>query len=139
MQRLNPADSMRVDNVSARRNLLTGQIIGCALDVHRELGPGLFEKAYERALCVALSARRVQFLRQVPCPVSYRGQIVGTSRCDLLVENLVVVEVKSIERLERLHVAQVLTYLRATGTSLGLIINFKVTKLRDGIKRVIRS
>jgi GxxExxY protein len=139
MDRLRSPDAAPDPQSPARLNLLTARIIGCAIDVHRELGPGLFESAYERALCIALTGRELHFLRQVSCPVIYRDQTVGTYRCDLLVERAVVVEVKSIERLERLHVAQVLTYLKATGARLGLIINFNVPKLREGIRRVIRD
>jgi GxxExxY protein len=117
-------------------NLLTARIIGCAIEVHRRLGPGLLESAYECALCIELSRAGLQFLQQVSCPVEYDGHAVGAYRLDLLVENAVVVEVKSVATFERVSLAQVLTYLRATGCRLGLIINFNVPLLTEGIRRV---
>jgi GxxExxY protein len=117
-------------------NLLTERIIGCAIDVHRTLGPGLLESAYECALSIELASGGLQFLRQVECPVDYRGQRVGSYRFDLLVEGSVLVEVKSVEKFEWVFVAQVLTYLKATGCRLGLIVNFNVPILVDGVRRV---
>ena len=118
-------------------NLLTERIIGCAIKIHRVLGPGLLESAYESAFSIELTKTGLQFLRQVSCPIEYEGELVGAYRFDLLVENAVLVEVKSVVKFERIFVTQVLTYLRATGCRLGLIINFNVPVLKDGVKRVV--
>ena len=112
------------------------RIIGCAIEVHRALGPGLLESAYECAFSIELASAGLQFLRQMECPVDYRGHAVGAYRFDLLVEGSVLVEIKSVNTFERIFVAQVLTHLRATGCRLGLIINFNVPVLKEGIKRV---
>jgi GxxExxY protein len=115
---------------------LTERIIGCAVTVHRALGPGLLESAYESALSIEFQTAGLQFLQQVTCPVRYRSLPIGAYRFDFLVQNAVVVEVKSVERLERVFLAQVLTYMRATQVRLGLLINFNVSQLRHGIRRV---
>ena len=124
------------DPIPESLNSLTARIIGCAIDVHKALGPGLLESAYDCAFCVELAHEGLQFQRQVGCPVSYRGRAVGEYRLDLLIEDAVIVEVKSVGRFEPVHVAQVLTYLKATSKRLGLIINFNVAVLKDGIRRV---
>jgi len=122
-------------------NSLTEQIIGAALSVHRELGPGMLEKAYERCLAFELADRGLHLERQKNLPLSYKGIRLNCGyRIDLLVEDLVVVEVKSIERLERVHSAQVLSYLRMLKRSVGLVINFNVQWLvRDGIRRIVNG
>jgi len=122
-------------------NSLTEQIIGAALSVHRELGPGMLEKAYERCLAFELADRGLHLERQKTLPLSYKGIRLNCGyRIDLLVEDLVVVEVKSIERLERVHSAQVLSYLRMLKRSVGLVINFNVQWLvRDGIRRIVND
>jgi len=122
-------------------NSLTEQIIGAALSVHRELGPGMLEKAYERCLAFELADRGLHLERQKTLPLSYKGIRLNCGyRIDLLVEDLVVVEVKSIERLERVHSAQVLSYLRMLKRSVGLVINFNVQWLvRDGIRRIVNG
>ena len=124
-----------------RLNTLTEQIIGAAIAVHRELGPGMLEKAYERCLAFELADRGLQFERQKALPLCYRGVHLEVGyRVDLLVENLVVVEVKSIERLERVHSAQVLSYLRMLKLNVGLVINFNVQLLvRDGVRRIVNN
>lgn len=116
---------------------MTERIIGCAVDVHRTLGPGLLESAYECAFSIELASVPLQFLRQVECPVNYRGHPIGAYRYDFLVEGSVLVEIKSVQGFDRIFLAQVLTYLRATGCRLGLIINFNVPVLKEGIKRVV--
>lgn len=103
---------------------LTERIIGCAIEVHRVLGPGLLESAYVEALSVELAEARLRFGRQVPVPLTYKGRYLGEYRLDLLVEDAVVVEVKAVERFDPVHEAQVLTYLRLTGKRVGLLINF---------------
>lgn len=114
-------------------------VIGAALEVHRTLGPGFLEAIYEDALCVELSLRRIPFARQVPVGVDYKGNLVGQARMDLLVDGRLVVELKAIECIAPVHVAQVLTYLKAARFRLGLLINFKVAFLRAGIRRVVHS
>jgi GxxExxY protein len=116
---------------------LTERIIGCAIEVHRYLGPGLLESTYEEALCVELAASSLRFTRQTAIPIVYKSQLVGEYRLDLLVEDAVVVEVKSVERFDPIFQAQVLTYLRATGRRKGLLINFNSRLLRDGVKRFV--
>jgi GxxExxY protein len=119
-------------------NQLSEHVIGCAIAVHRALGPGLLESAYDGAFCIELAHERLQFLRQVQSPIEYRGRLVGAYRLDFLVEDSLAVELKSVERLEYVYVAQMLTYLRATGKRLGLILNFNVPVLKSGVRRVIR-
>ena len=116
-------------------NQLSEQVIGCAIAVHRELGPGLLESAYDGAFCIELAHQH--FLRQLASPIAYRGQLVGAYRLDFLVEDAVVVELKSVERLEYVCVSQMLTYLKATGKRLGLILNFKVPVMKAGVRRVV--
>lgn len=118
-------------------NHLTETIIGLAIEVHRHLGPGLSEVAYERALSIELTESRIPFHRQVGIPVVYKGEIVAEYRPDFVVADLVLVEVKSVERLIAVHRAQMLTYLRVTGRELGLLLNFNEPLLKDGIQRVV--
>src|SRR6185295_5017779 len=113
---------------------ITEAIIGAAIEVHRVLGPGLFEGIYESALYRELEISGWRCQRQVPVAVAYKGLSVGEYRVDLLVEDSVIVEVKAAERLDRLFEAQVLTYLRATGKRVGLLINFNSRLLKDGVR-----
>ena len=117
---------------------LTGKIIGAAIDVHRALGPGLLESAYEECLCHELSLRDLAFRRQHPLPVEYKGARLDCAyRLDLLVADEVVVEVKAVERLLPIHEAQLLGYLKLGGWKLGLLINFNVPVLKQGIRRMV--
>ncbi len=119
-------------------NTLTQQIIGAAIEVHRALGPGLLESAYEACLCRELSLRQIPFECQVQLPVSYKGVRVDCGyRLDILVDNIVPVELKAVEQLLPVHEAQVLSYLRLGGWQVGLLINFHVPILRQGIKRIV--
>ncbi len=119
---------------------ITGAVIGAAIEVHRTLGPGLLESAYEAALKKEIELRGLQVRQQVGLPVIYKGEKVDLGyRIDLLVEDQVVIEVKSVEALHDVHLAQVLTYLRLSRRRLGLLINFNVAKLKDGIRRVIQG
>jgi GxxExxY protein len=118
-------------------NHLTEKIIGCAIEVHRVLGPGLLESTYEEALCIELTSCRIKHRRQAAIPMSYKGRPLGEYRLDLIVEDAVIVEIKSVERFDPVFQAQVLTYLRATGRKVGLLINFNSKLLRDGVKRII--
>ena len=113
-------------------------MIGAAIAVHRALGPGLLESAYQECLCEELAFRRVAFARQVALPVEYRGIRLNCSyRVDVVVESLLVVELKSVVSLEPVHEAQLLTYMKLGGWHLGLLINFNVPILKDGIRRMI--
>jgi GxxExxY protein len=118
-------------------NKLTGAVIGAAIEVHRALGPGFLESVYEEAMYVELSHRGIGFVRQAGIGVNYKGTIVGEGRVDVLVEDALVVELKAVEALAPIHTAQVLSYLKATGGHIGLLINFNVVRLRSGIKRII--
>jgi len=121
--------------VLSRVNALTDQIIGAAIDVHKELGPGMLESAYDACLAFELAARGLSFDRHKSLPVTYRGQRVDCGyRIDFLVEHQVVVEVKSIERFDRVHTKQLLSYLRQLELRVGLLLNFNVPCLApDGI------
>lgn len=119
-------------------NELTHQIIGAAIEVYRLLGPGLLESAYEECLCRELSLRNLKINRQLPVPVVYKDvKLECGYRLDLVVEDKVVVELKCIEAFAPVHEAIMLTYLRLSGYPVGLLINFNVTILRDGIKRFV--
>jgi GxxExxY protein len=125
--------------LSMELNRLSHSAIGAALEVHRVLGPGFLESVYEEALCLELELRGIPFARQAPLPVWYKGRVVGEGRMDLLVSDCLVVELKAVETLAAIHSVQLLTYLRATGHKLGLLINFNVSILKHGIKRVVLS
>ena len=117
-------------------NQITHDVIGAAIDVHRALGPGLLESAYHECLCRELLLRGIPFERERPLPLEYRGiRLECGYRVDLLVASLVVVEIKSVEAIAPIHEAQLLTYLRLGGWHVGLVINFNVVVLKDGIRR----
>ena len=117
---------------------LTEAIIGAAIEVHRELGPGLLESTYEECLAFELGLRGIPFLRQEPVLVTYKGhQIEAGFRIDLLVDEKVIVELKAVDRFIPVHEAQLLTYLKLTGCQVGLLMNFNVRLMKDGIKRLI--
>jgi GxxExxY protein len=115
---------------------LTEKIIGAAIEVHRLLGPGLLESIYEEALAVELGLRGIPVQRQVEIDVIYKGHVIKGQRVDLLVAKEVVVEAKSVSKLPEVALAQVLSYLKATGLKRGLLLNFGAPRLVDGIKRV---
>ena len=125
----------RYDGFSAD---ITEQIIGCAIEVHRHLGPGLLESVYESAMCVELETAGLPFARQIGVPVYYKGELIAEHRPDLVVKDEVVVEIKSVEQFNPVFVAQMLTYLQITGLRVGLILNFNRPVMKDGIKRVSR-
>ncbi len=120
-------------------NQLTSSVLGAAIEVHRELGPGFLESVYEEALCHELQAKAIPFQRQFPVHVEYKGKKVGEGRVDLLVAQQIIIELKAIEGFSPIHSAQVISYLKATGLTLALLINFNVPVLKDGIKRVVLS
>jgi GxxExxY protein len=119
-------------------NDITSEIIGAAIEVHRHLGPGLLESTYVPCLQFELSARKLRFLTGQAVPITYKGLALNTTyRIDLLVEDVVIVELKSVEHVLPVHQCQVLTYMSVTGCPAGLLINFNVAKLVDGVKRLI--
>ena len=121
-------------------NGITHGIIAAAIEVHRQLGPGLLESAYQVCVCYELSRMGIAFAREVHLPLSYKGLKLDCSyRIDLLVEDAILVELKAIEQVLPIHSAQVLTYLRASNKPIGLLINFNVLVLKDGIKRVVHE
>src|SRR5438045_5437206 len=105
-------------------NSVTERVIGCAIEVHKQLGPGLLEAIYESALCVEFELAGLRYEKQVPLGITYKGRPIGDLRLDLVVENLVIVEIKSVERMDPVFGAQVISYLRASGKKIGLLINF---------------
>ena len=118
-------------------NSLATEVIGAAIEVHRALGPGLLESAYQECLMHELRLRKLTFEREVPIALDYKGVVVGVAyRADLLVANKLLVELKTVDRLLPVHKAQLVTYLRLTNRKLGLLINFNVTVLKEGIQRV---
>ncbi len=123
---------------SQRVNQITESIIGCAIEVHRALGPGLLESAYEECLCYELSQASLSYSRQVPLSLAYKGIKLDCGyRMDMVVENLVVVELKTVEKLLPVHEAQLLSYLKLSGFSGGLLVNFHVPFLKDGLRRLV--
>jgi GxxExxY protein len=120
------------------RDPLTHRIIGAAIEVHRVLGPGLLESAYEECLCRELALCDLPFERQVPLPVVYKGTHLDCGyRMDIVVARSVVLEIKSVDGLAPIHDAQLLTYLKLSGLRTGLLLNFNVTVLKDGMKRLV--
>ncbi len=118
-------------------NQVTEQIIGCCIRVHRELGPGLLEGIYQRAMEIELVDARISFEREYPITVKYKGHTLCLQRLDFVVEGNVVVELKAVDRLGPIHQAQILSYLRASRLRLGLLVNFNSPVLRAGLKRVV--
>ena len=122
-----------------KENEISKIIIGCAIEVHKQLGPGLLESAYQECLFYELKQAGLEVQKEKPMPIVYKEvKLDHGYRIDLLVENKVVVEIKSVEELNDVHTAQVLTYLKLGNYKLGLILNFHVSVLKDGIKRIIR-
>lgn len=121
-------------------NDLSELIIGAAIEVHRELGPGLLESVYEAALFFELNSKGLHVQKQVPVETSYKGQKMEIGfRVDLLVENKVIIELKSVSKITDVHLAQMLTYLKLRKDKLGLILNFNVKYLKNGVKRVVNN
>ena len=121
-------------------NELTGKVIGAAIEVHKLLGPGLLESAYETCLCRELDLQKIKYEKQKEIPVNYKGLILDCGyRLDLLVENILIVELKACDSIENIHKAQLLTYLKLTGIEVGLLINFNVPVLKEGIVRIANT
>ena len=131
---------MNRDELVLRSNALSKRIIGAAIEVHRQTGPGLLESAYEACLCRELELSKVPFTRQAPVALDYKGLILECGyRLDVLVGGLVIVEIKSVEKLQPIHSLQLATYLKLSGLWLGLLINFNEPTLRDNFKRVVNG
>lgn len=122
---------------SAEVNRMAAEVVDAALEVHRILGAGFLESTYEQALAIELELRGIPFKVQEPISLNYKGRPVGQARLDLLVGDLLVVELKAVDALLPVHHAQVINYLKATGCQRGLLINFNVPLLKDGINRVV--
>lgn len=118
-------------------NKITEKIIGCAIEVHKQLGPGLLESIYESALCIEFDTAVLHYQRQIALPVVYKNQPIGNFRVDLLVEDSVVVELKSVERHDPLFEAQILSYMKLGSYKIGLLINFNTRLLKQGVRRFI--
>ena len=117
---------------------LSNQVIGCALEVHRNLGPGLLESAYEQCLAYEMKTAGMRFKLQHPLPVEYKGIKLDCGyRIDVFIEDRIIVELKSVDKILPIHQAQLLTYMKLAGISIGLLINFNVKYLKDGIKRMV--
>ena len=123
-----------------REDQLSNEIIGAAIEVHKHLGPGLLESTYERCLCRELALRNIRFQTQVALPIEYKGIKLDCGyRLDVIVEECVVLELKVVEKFEPIHQAQLLTYLRLSGLKLGILINFNVPVLKNGIRRIVNN
>ena len=123
-----------------KEDILSRDIIAAAIEVHRELGPGLLESSYEECLCYELKTRGITYERQKSLPVSYKDVRLDCGyRLDVVVDNLVIVEIKAVESMLPIHTAQLLTYLKLANFKLGLLINFNTPQLRQGIKRVVNN
>lgn len=123
---------------AGKKDALSSAVIGAAIEVHRAIGPGLLESAYEECLCHELHLRGIPFQRQVPQPVAYKGVKLDCGyRMDLVVDGKLIVEIKAVDALHPLHQAQILTYLKLSGLRIGLLLNFNSAVLKDGLKRII--
>ena len=121
-------------------NQISEIIIGCAIEVHKNLGPGLLESAYEECLYYEIGSKGLWIEKQKPLPLVYKEiKLEAGYRIDLWVENKLIIEVKSVEFLNEVHLAQVMTYLRVSGCKLGLLLNFNVLRLKEGIHRVVNN
>jgi GxxExxY protein len=120
------------------RSELTEQVIGCAINVHKPLGPGLLESVYEECLCFELAEAGLPFKRQIALPIVYRDRVLdGGFRADIVVSNVLIIEIKSVDAIHPVHEAQLLTYLRLTRHKISLLMNFNVLRLKDGLRRFV--
>jgi GxxExxY protein len=123
--------------LSPEEDAMMSKAIGCAIAVHKELGPGFIESIYRKAMCIELESRNLAYEEERPIRVFYRGVDIPGQRVDLIVEGLIVVELKAVASLDQVHRAQLISYLKTTGLRGGLLINFRVPLLKDGIRRVV--
>ena len=124
-------------DADGRTEEVTRAVIGAAIEVHKVLGPGFLESVYEEALAIELQLRGIRFVRQASLAVYYKGSKVGEGRVDLLVEELVIVELKAVDDLHEVHRAQAMSYLKASNLRVALLLNFKAPLMKDGIRRII--
>jgi GxxExxY protein len=137
MKSTNQAGLTPEDTVEMEKDPLTEKVIGCAIEVHRTLGPGLLESVYQQALAHELQLRGIPFKREVSLPVDYKEVHLECGyRMDIVVEDRLILELKSVEELKGIHTAQILTYMKLSGIRTGLLINFNVARLVDGVKRL---
>ena len=131
---------LRIDNqLDEQTEILIKNVIGAAIEVHRELGPGYLEKIYEQAMALELKCRRLAFETQVPVAVYYKGEKICGQVLDMVIERRVIIELKSVEVILPIHEAQILSYLKSTDYPAGLLINFKERMVKNGIKRFVRT
>jgi GxxExxY protein len=131
---------LRIGNqLDEKTELIIRNIIGAGIEVHRELGPGYLEKVYEQAMALELRHRGLAYATQIPVAVCYKGEKIHGQVLDMIVEGKIILELKSVEILLPIHEAQIISYLKSTGLSAGLLINFKENLLKDGIKRFVQS
>ena len=131
---------MSEEEIAKNRDVLTDQVIGLAIGVHRALGPGLLESAYEECLCYELTSHKIPFKRQVALPVSYKSVHLECGyRVDVVVADRLILELKTVEKILPIHEAQLLTYLKLSGIQTGLLLNFHTKLFKDGIKRMVLS
>lgn len=124
----------------SKENEISNEVIGAAIEVHRNLGPGLLESAYENCLCYEFDQRGIKYERQKPLPITYKDTKLDCGyRLDLVVHDLVILELKAVDQIQPIHSAQVLTYLKLSNLKLGILINFNVTVLKNGIKRIVNE
>ncbi len=136
MQHIDPAYVDEDDEPDPQLNLLTNRIIGALIEVHKTLGPNYLEAYYERALEYEFTLRNIAFESQFRFEVTYKGLMIGQGRLDFLVENAVILELKSVETISQTHVATMISYLRANNKRLGIIANFNVRYIKDGLRRI---
>lgn len=129
--------SFRFKPIPDETEAVAKKVIGCAIEVHRTLGPGFLESIYRRAMELELDAQGIRFNSEVAIKVTYKQWSIPGQRVDLIVEDVLLLELKSVRRLRNVHRAQVISYLKTTGLRLGLLINFKAPLLRDGLKRIV--
>lgn len=131
-------DMLDAKQDSERINFLTEKIIGCAIEVHKAIGPGSLESAYEECLCYELAQNGLKFERQIPLPVVYKGVKLDCGyKLDVIVEDTIIIELKAVDRIIAIHEAQLLSYLRMLDLRVGLILNFHSSVLKEGIKRIV--
>ena len=135
-----PQRALRLEKIIPKNypdSELTREVISSAIEVHSILGPGLLENVYEEALCHEFKIRNIPFERQKEIKLSYKGHSIGLHRLDLVVNDKVILELKAVNELNKIYEAQIISYLKATGLQVGLLINFNAVKLKEGIKRFI--
>lgn len=131
------ANAIRHDDVDPELNALATRVIGAGIEVHKQMGPGFLEAAYEEAFCIELEMQGIPFRRQVRMMMNYKGRQVGEGVIDLLINDKLIVELKAVAQLAPVHEAQLHAYLKMSGLKIGLLMNFNVAVLKDGLKRIV--